>query len=225
MAAVTICSDLSNFQVNNIALLTIITILYITSLGFIEFITGNVLLWTPFTHFTHPLINFGSLYLSFTDHQPCCDTGASVIQWNYEHCCAGPPKMQGSQFWQNVVQWRREWQTAPVLLLWEHHEQYEKTKINDTKRWAPPGHKVFSMLLEKSRGQLLIAPEKVKRLSQSRHESERTPGDSEGQGSWHAVVHEVTKNQTQLSNQTTKTTICTFEYCSFLFIHFLRVHI
>ena len=28
------------------------------------------------------------------------------------------------------------------------------------------------------------------------HESEQTPGDSEGQGTWHAAVHEVTKSQT-----------------------------
>ena len=28
------------------------------------------------------------------------------------------------------------------------------------------------------------------------HESEQTPGDSEGQGTWHAAVHEVTNSQT-----------------------------
>ena len=29
---------------------------------------------------------------------------------------------------QKVVHWRREWQTTPVFLLWEDHEQYEKPK-------------------------------------------------------------------------------------------------
>ena len=29
------------------------------------------------------------------------------------------------------------WQTIPVFLLWEPHEQYEKAKIYDTRRWAP----------------------------------------------------------------------------------------
>ena len=26
------------------------------------------------------------------------------------------------EFWQNVIRWRREWQTSPVYLLWETHE-------------------------------------------------------------------------------------------------------
>ena len=34
---------------------------------------------------------------------------------------------------------------------------------------SPPGQKAFSMLLGKSRGQLLIAPERMKQLSQSRN--------------------------------------------------------
>ena len=34
------------------------------------------------------------------------------------------------------------------------------------------------------------------------HESEQTPGDSEGQGTWHAAVHGVTKSRTWLSNWT-----------------------
>ena len=34
----------------------------------------------------------------------------------------------GGEFWQNVVHWRREWQTTSVFLPWEPHEQYEKAK-------------------------------------------------------------------------------------------------
>ena len=29
-------------------------------------------------------------------------------------------------FWQNVVHWRREWQTTSVFLPWEPHKYYEK---------------------------------------------------------------------------------------------------
>ena len=32
------------------------------------------------------------------------------------------------EFWQNMVHWRREWQTTLVFLPWEPHEQYEKAK-------------------------------------------------------------------------------------------------
>ena len=32
------------------------------------------------------------------------------------------------------------------------------------------------------------------------HEFEQTPGDGEGQGSWHATVHGVAKSWTQLNN-------------------------
>ena len=32
------------------------------------------------------------------------------------------------------------------------------------------------------------------------HESEQTPGDSEGQGAWHAAVHGVAKSQTGLND-------------------------
>ena len=34
----------------------------------------------------------------------------------------------GGEVWQNVVHWRREWQTTSVFLPWEPHEQYEKAK-------------------------------------------------------------------------------------------------
>ena len=51
----------------------------------------------------------------------------------------GPPKMDASwwRFWQNMVRWRREWQTTSIFLPWEHYEQYEKAKRYDTERWTP----------------------------------------------------------------------------------------
>ena len=65
--------------------------------------------------------------------------GACITQWSCEPCCAGNPRWSGhsGELWTNVVHWRREWQTTPVILLWEPHELYTKVKRYDTKRWAP----------------------------------------------------------------------------------------
>ena len=55
------------------------------------------------------------------------------------HAVKGHPRLtgHGGEFWQNVVHWKGEWQTTPVLLPPEPHEQYEKAKRYDTRRWAP----------------------------------------------------------------------------------------
>ena len=45
------------------------------------------------------------------------------------------------------------------------HEQHEKAKTYD-----PPDQKESNILLGKSRGQLLIAPERMKQLGQSRND-------------------------------------------------------
>ena len=51
----------------------------------------------------------------------------------------GDPRQMGhgGEFWQNVVHWRREWQTTSVFLRWEPHEKYEKAKRQDTEIWTP----------------------------------------------------------------------------------------
>ena len=42
----------------------------------------------------------------------------------------------GGEFWQNVVHWRREWQTTSVFLPWEPHERCEKgTTLVDELPW------------------------------------------------------------------------------------------
>ena len=48
----------------------------------------------------------------------------------YKPCHQGHPRWTGhnGEFWQNVAHRRREWQTTPVLLPWEPHEQHEKAK-------------------------------------------------------------------------------------------------
>ena len=43
----------------------------------------------------------------------------------------------GGKSWQNVVHWRREWQTTSVFLPWEPHEQYEKSNDRILKEELP----------------------------------------------------------------------------------------
>ena len=44
------------------------------------------------------------------------------------HAMEGHPRWtgHGGEFWQHVVHWRRTWQTTPVFLTREPHEQYKK---------------------------------------------------------------------------------------------------
>ena len=46
------------------------------------------------------------------------------------HTVWGHPRWtdHGGEVWQNLVHWRREWQTTSVFLTWEPHEQYEMAK-------------------------------------------------------------------------------------------------
>ena len=46
------------------------------------------------------------------------------------HALWGHPRWvgHGGEVWQNVVHWRRKWQTTSLFLLWEPHEEYEKAK-------------------------------------------------------------------------------------------------
>ena len=46
------------------------------------------------------------------------------------HAVWGHPRWMGhgGEVWQNVVNWRREWQTTSVFLPWESHEESEKAK-------------------------------------------------------------------------------------------------
>ena len=62
-----------------------------------------------------------------------------LTQWNYDPCCVGPPKTDGS-WWRVLTKHgplERGWKNTSMFLPWETHEQYEKAKIFDTGRWAP----------------------------------------------------------------------------------------
>ena len=74
-------------------------------------------------------------------------------------------KGQSGEFRQNVVHWSREWQTSPC------HEQHEKAKRNDQKM-NPSSQKVSNVLLGKSRGQLLIVPERMKWLGRNGNDAQ-----------------------------------------------------
>ena len=51
------------------------------------------------------------------------------------HATQGHPgwTAQSGKFWQNMVRWRREWQTPPVFLPQEPHGQHKKAKRYDTE--------------------------------------------------------------------------------------------
>ena len=61
----------------------------------------------------------------------------SMKQWAMSCRAAQDKTGHGGEFWQNVVHWRREWQTTSVFLPWKYHENYEKAKRYDTERWTP----------------------------------------------------------------------------------------
>ena len=55
---------------------------------------------------------------------------AAAVNYGHKPYPRGNPRREGhgGEIWQNVVHWRREWQTTSVFLPWEPHEQYEKAK-------------------------------------------------------------------------------------------------
>ena len=83
----------------------------------------------------------------------------------------GHPRQTGhsGEFSQNVVHWRREWQTTSVFLPQESHEQHEKSKRSHSGRPSPPHLWVSNMLLGKKEE---IAPERMQRLGQSRNNAQ-----------------------------------------------------
>ena len=68
------------------------------------------------------------------------------------------------------TKWRRKWQTTLVFFAWNPKNSEEAKKMWHQKM-SPPDQKVSNMLLEKSGGQLLIAPERMKWLGQSGNNS------------------------------------------------------
>ena len=115
------------------------------------------LLWLPpFFHsgVISPLISWGILctyqhgklifqypiFLPFHHHNH--RKLASLITWTtalsnsvkLSHSVWGHPRQlgHGREVWQNVVHWKREWQTTSVFLPWEPHEQHGIRIINNS---------------------------------------------------------------------------------------------
>ena len=57
------------------------------------------------------------------------------------HAVWGHPRWEGrgGEVWENVVHWRREWQTTSIFLPWEPHEQFEKEKLDRILKGELPG--------------------------------------------------------------------------------------
>ena len=84
---------------------------------------------------------FEEIYFAFPFHrsQPCPGKWACIVEWSFESCHAGPPKM-------DISYWRVRTRCGTleegmanhsVFLLWELHEHYEKAKRCGTGRCAP----------------------------------------------------------------------------------------
>ena len=77
-----------------------------------------------------------SLPISATNLLPLSLSRIASCVIHLTHCFLNTSYLWGSAlstgslvaFWQDVVHWRREWQTTSVFLPWEPHEQYEKAK-------------------------------------------------------------------------------------------------
>ena len=73
-----------------------------------------------------------------TNQSDHIDHSLVLLSETMSHAMWGHPRWtsHGGNFWQNVVHWRREWQTTSVFFPWEPHEQYEKANRNVTERWT-----------------------------------------------------------------------------------------
>ena len=88
----------------------------------------------------------------------CLGEGDYVIQLSYEPGYAGPPKMDSPL--------EKEMATHSSILASRIPWTVWKGKKIRHWKMSPPGWKVSNMLLRKRRGQLLIAPERMKQQGQ-----------------------------------------------------------
>ena len=72
-------------------------------------------------------------WMAFAGDKPGCSSNdEQILLGSY------PRHMgHGEKFSQNVVHWRKEWQTTSVFLPWEPHEQYERQKDRTLKDELP----------------------------------------------------------------------------------------
>ena len=127
-------------------------------------------MWTWPCQFT--TLGLNKMRVPFTDHSLVVARGLALLNEATSYAVQGHPRQTGQseEFWQNVVPWRKGWQITPVFLPQKPHEQYKKRQnIWHQKRSSPRSEGVP---LGKSREQLLIAPERMKVLGQSRNDAQ-----------------------------------------------------
>ena len=98
--------------------------------------------------------------------QPCHGERACVTQWSYT--MQGQTIWMGHSevFWQNVVHWKRNHNPLQYSFLEIFKDSSISQKDMALEGDLPAWH-VSSMLLGKSRGQLIISLERMKRLTSS----------------------------------------------------------
>ena len=81
--------------------------------------SSHLILWLPLLH---PPSIFPSIR-DFISDAVSNDADAAM-----SHAMQGHPRWMGNsrEFWQNVIGWRKEWQTTPVYLPWEPHELHKR---------------------------------------------------------------------------------------------------
>ena len=129
--------------------------------------------WATFTDLSWLSFQRTSVSISWLQSSSC-GKGACITQWGPVLCGAGPPKMDGSQ-------WRVLTKRGPLEDEMAAHSSIPATRTLWTvwkgkKIWhlkiSPLCWKVSNMILGKSKGQLLIAPDRMKQLGQSRNDTQ-----------------------------------------------------
>ena len=120
-------------------------------------------------HLNFLMLSSKPAWITFQEAQPCCDEEAYTTQWIYEPCHAGPPKTDRSQWRVLPKRGPPEKGMANPFSIPALRTPWTVWKGKRMWHWeiSPQGQQVFSMLLGNSRE---IAPERMKRLGQSRND-------------------------------------------------------
>ena len=74
------------------------------------------------------------------DHSLAMAKGLALFNETMTHAMQGHSRWMGhsEEFWQNVVHWRRKWQTTSVFLPWESHKQMKRQNDRRTLKYELP---------------------------------------------------------------------------------------
>ena len=74
----------------------------------------------------------------------------------------------GGEFWQNMVHWRREWQTTSVFMPWETHEQSVQS-LSHVRLFATPWTAAHQVSLSINNSQSLLKLMSIESVMLSNH--------------------------------------------------------